>query len=821
VEVGTEQLLDIANRWNLAARDLPNQKIIYSNITSRSPQLMLLQTLPSGLRETKHANPERRHSLYFRQNSTAFSIPWPRHFFVDTEMLLKNYELRVSPVVRNLLRLSAETIIDIYRPAWTIGRDDITRSNAYRADYFALRDVFEVFLSRRTRQRPTTGNLREILARWIVHTTKQLSSRKSINPKFQKTLRRVLSLVLTDSLLQSNRFSQYRFREIGRSMRSPLKQNPEHPVPDSENIVTENQTPSTSGLIAGILDPTDEVLPPRSRTIIPFFLPDMPRPPVEVSPDSLLQPTSAARPFSTGTITVGVAPDESAGSTAPSFDLRPYMRGRPSSFVLSARRNIDSIFDPNRLSPGIIARYFDYSVNVHPLLLAYNWLCLFTGINWKILTALQCGPSSTSRPELPYLNLSTGILQYTILHGATEFDSSDFSLHPSALMCLSLPEMVLTAIRQCEQHNPLLGIDEQAQLQAKYFARSFQVSPTPTPERLNATFRTTIGVFSGHLDELEAACIQGEVPFHLRAQAKYRRFSLLVLNRKHRASVVDFTEYLYRIVPPTNVFSQFQPVYTAVLPDGFVGSQVYCPPEVYQKFLAATYQQYSRFHRSAGRMAHRQRLNDWVALINLQQLNLYVVEQITLGIRPVGEMLEIEITDLHHGCLVRDKASAEYTELTHSPLLPLLEAQLAACQHGLQRFKQFLRVNRISLNIDEDVVKESLAFVVSHTIVSGETEVRLSRMHGSDFERLLVQLSLDQAFDRPVDATNTFRHFLATELVSALSPVALSEFLGHQRRGLEYYSPWSTVRGPLLPKITKAIEAIIENIGLRVLRVSL
>lgn len=816
--ISAERLEDIAVAWNVSTRHISGRKLNYDFSAYRSPLLHIL----AGINDIFYSDFKRWTTLA-SASSNLIHIRWivrPEHIEIPILALSDSYNQRKDSPTQHTITQFAELLINIYRSAIDIANTDLRRLRAYKADHASLLTVAQLFAYVYEPETVTTTNFRGNLAKWIIDIRERLINEKITADSLRYKLNRALSLVLTEPLLQQEQFALYRTRSIGTSMRaaSTEKDNPASPASpragNSGSPKPKRVLVSTSRNLYIV-----ESLPPRSRTVVPFRLPGSLPPPAEhavsgLPPIMVINPSCIA--------TIRIESDSRATSrpevVAPSTDDIV----RRSSPSIATRQKIDSLFDPHRLSPVIIVSFLDQIAGHNPLLAAYLWLCLFTGINWRILVDLQCG--TDPRPpgtELPHLDLKTGFLTYLINNGATPFLTDGHGDSPNRVMTLSLPDMVLKVFRQSSSVTPFAEIDEQLQLQAKYFMREFLVPRTPTPERLTATFATTVGTFGGHFNELEIACIQGDVPFHLRAQVKYPQFDLQRLNQQHRAAVTDYSAYLLQIAPGTRHRDWLCPTYQSQLPLGVIGSQVYCPPKVFGRMLSSLYKQFSTIHRTTGRHAHRDKLSDWVALINLQQLNLYVIEQVSLGFRPVGMVVDIQISEPQYGCLVRDKSSAKHTELTHSPVLPILKDQIAACRLGIQRFRRFLRSIDSALEDPEEAQRSDLAIVASANSLLNPAVVRLSRMRGTDSEQLLVEFGLDKEFERPVDAANTFRHFLATELTRSLSPVSLSEFLGHQRNGHEYYSPWSTVRGPYLAKVAQSLEPLIQQLGLRVLRILL
>lgn len=816
----SNRLRDLVVSWNIQAATLSLPQYPYSYLASSSPLLSNLQKLLYRYFSTVDADYSRPIRIFdYRKMQDRFPIYQPKQLLLDVDSITQMAHRVHSPAVRDCFRLFTETLIQIYRPASTLPVKDDHAEKQYGLDCTALSTTITFVLPACNDELLTINDMRTAVAKALIaEILKSPQKSKPDNvlttkPLDKTVLRRALTLFLTDSLLQTPDFTQYSARIIGNPLRVAKKrtrgdQATSHAAPDapppSEHRVVSRQ--GTTRDVPALAKP--------AHYVVPFRLPDLLRPEQTLS-----------TPRTEGTSLIGAlyysAEDPKPDFASKAFAPIQHLRNSGITSSISARKNIRSIFDSHRLSTGIIGPYFNYLLPNDAITACYVWICLFTGLNWQFLTELECGNGPCEDNKRLYFDRQTGILTYPMSDGATPFLSEVAGTPSMHAMRLLLPNMIANTFGKVASPRPFQGIDEHAQKKAKYFARQFPVARTPTPERLNATFSSAVGRFGGHLDPHERAWIQGEAPYYLRAQLRYRQIQLHEINKRHQNTVADYTAHLLDVCWEAPNIDWLNPFYSLPTPQGRIGSEVYCEPDVYREFMLAVASKHTALHRLAGRRPDPTHLDTWINLVNIQQLNLYVLAQLCLGLRPIGNTLDVAVADTRHGCLVRDKASAEFTELSHSPLPRILSDQIHACHLGIARFRRYVRAIGARCDLDASDNAKGIAILVQTRSSPPSLEIYSTRMQGSDFESLLRQLDLVGQFRRPVPETNCFRHFLVTELASRLSPPVLSEFLGHQHSGLEYYSPWSAVRGPLLPKIERALDKIINDISPSVLRITL
>lgn len=811
-----QRLINLAQTWNNFTAGLHLPDYTYSYLFLRSPVLSHLQNL--WIR-------------YLSKSRINFSQSWqsidhlsqPAKNTIDIDLIFQATQEKYEYEIRERYRLFAETIIDIFKPAWS----STLNSNAYSSDSSAIYAVVVRFFPVPNTIVLTTNDLRSAISHLIVGEIDHLQTllSKPATDKYsyiqqnrttknlKDKLRRALSLFLNDSLLQTPEFTQYRARIIGTPIRVTKKQ--KHSTQVIALATPDTPHPSKHGVVSRQSSTQDvPALTKQAHIVVPFSLPDLPHPEQTLS-----------TPRTEGTSLIGALyysiEDPKPDLASKAFTPILHLSNSGTTSSISARKNIQSKFDPHRLSTGIIGPYFSYLLPLDTLTACYAWICLFSGLNWQFLTQLECGNGPCEDNKRFYFDRQTGILTYPMSDSATQFLPEVAGTPSMHVMRLLLPDMISNVLGKVASSRPFLGIDDHAQKKAKYFARKLPVARTPTPERLNATFASTIARFGGHLDPHERAWIQGDSPYYLRAQLHYRQIQLQTINNRHQHTVSDYTAHLLNVCRDAPNIDWLIPNYSLPTPQGRIGSEVYCEPSVYREFMQAVAHKHAALHRLAGRHPDSKNLETWISLVNVQQINLYVLAQLCLGLRPIGKTIDIVVTDARYGCLVRDKASAEFTELTHSPLPRVLSDQIRACHLGIARFKRYLRAIGTTCNLDVSENTKAIAILVQMRSSTHAQRIFSTRMQGEDFESLLQQLDLVKDFRRPVQEANCFRHLLVTELASRLSPSVLSEFVGHQHSGLEYYSPWSTVRGPILPKIEHALDEILKDISPSVLRITL
>jgi len=266
--------------------------------------------------------------------------------------------------------------------------------------------------------------------------------------------------------------------------------------------------------------------------------------------------------------------------------------------------------------------------------------------------------------------------------------------------------------------------------------------------------------------------------------------------------------------PGTEAFADLAVI--GVCPEGTLGSIRYASPEALTPVVYAL--------RNAIKQAH-QRLNtpyktksfiDLLDLINLQQLNYFLVLQLhTLG-RALNNKTTIEFSP--EGLWVSDKASHRYRERKLvCAILPedmkkqrgLLLAQREHCRDALYRLTELARTLGLDVQLAEPAVADLPCIV---ELQRAKQVIKVTRMTQGPWQRAINELGLSEIWSM---TGNVFRHLASTELSATLSDAVVDEVLGHKHPGRDWWGSESAGSFTQLTVMAAIIEQWAGRMGLR------
>ena len=483
------------------------------------------------------------------------------------------------------------------------------------------------------------------------------------------------------------------------------------------------------------------------------------------------------------------------GSQLSRSDDRRAIRGRVNG---QAARNVISVADMHRLPLPLIARFLS-TCDMSPECIVLGWLALTTGIAANRLFEIKLGAKGD-----PRIDPVTAIMSYTVRNRPDTKRQSRLLLQLNPLVGKSL--LYLAArLPECED-------------QFFRLSRDFSLhhsGQTPTLERISAS--SSLHFSQDALSELEAAHLSGDIPAKLRAQAHYYPINVAEINRKYQRQhqmlakrILGFTSCSGRF----RVFlQQLEPF--SQLPTGQLGSAHGLPVESLQDLLHAIADKARGIRERTNLALGFERPPLIVDFVQLQHMQLYILMQICLGMRKVGQKTSYAFAPSLSRGWGSEKASASFSvERKTVPLVDALKAQIEACVTDWQVFTKEAEAGGFLVERGFDLTNP-LPLILD--LDKSKRLIRMSRMSSSRFSELTNKYQLPGFPTTGSERIHPFKHLVARELVGKIPQVLLDELLSHDRDGLDLCSPQSTASASSLHLLSQAIEGMLSRLNFRIL----
>ena len=201
-----------------------------------------------------------------------------------------------------------------------------------------------------------------------------------------------------------------------------------------------------------------------------------------------------------------------------------------------------------------------------------------------------------------------------------------------------------------------------------------------------------------------------------------------------------------------------------------------------------------------------------VNAIQLQQMYLHLLIQLTTALRPIGRSTQFapSLENLSIWCAT--KSSVQFAERNIAPLQAKLRVQLEEANKDIVWLKRRLVLDGVSFTTQENNSESLPCELVYH-----KGTLTFKRLTGAGFRRHIEAFIEKNQLNiiLPEKANNVFRHIIATETYSSVPETILGEFMAHNRDGLDMFNPWSTASAKAFPMIETAIDELAKCIPLQ------
>ncbi len=199
---------------------------------------------------------------------------------------------------------------------------------------------------------------------------------------------------------------------------------------------------------------------------------------------------------------------------------------------------------------------------------------------------------------------------------------------------------------------------------------------------------------------------------------------------------------------------------------------------------------------------HVDRLMD---ALSSHELGCYALQEMGVGLRPIGKVGDASITGARYGALVADKGSRHFSERSlsvvstiHEKMLEVREANLDFARHALSNIA-------VSLRFDEP--KSDLARLFRYDPEKGL--LIGNRIRARNFRTLVTELPGILVGDEPY---NVLRHVSTQELGARVPRWQSDEHHGHKIIGREPFGAWSTVSVADFGQLARSLESLHAEI---------
>ena len=502
----------------------------------------------------------------------------------------------------------------------------------------------------------------------------------------------------------------------------------------------------------------------------------------------------------------------------PEFSPSERRKRYVSLLNVQAGQNVLSRSDMQRFSRRQLSVWLEQFTDENPLSACFVMLTWTLGMAPERLSALRVSIDAPTDDEDIALNPITNRLTYRVLQlGATPERTGragSSKMPASHMMQLVLPAGLVELIVEADDPQPFLSMEKHYRELRKNIKKRFGANPCT----LTQWAASAVSFQAERLNTLEAATLRGSTGFNEIASSAYRSHDLAVLNAKFAECLVALRDYWdaegLMTGPGTEAFADLAVI--GVYPEGIVGSIRYASPEALTPVVYALRNAIKQAHQRLNIPYKTKSFSDLLDLINLQQLNFFLILQLhTLG-RALNNKTTIAFSP--EGLWVSDKASHRYRERKLICAISpedmkknrgLLLAQRQHCRDALDQLTELARTLGLDVQLAEPAVADLPCFV---ELSRSQKIVKIVRLTPGRWQRAIDELGLGEIWTM---VGNVFRHLVSTELSATLSDAVVDEVLGHKHPGRDWWGSESAGSLPQLTVMGPIIEEWAGRMGLR------
>lgn len=460
-------------------------------------------------------------------------------------------------------------------------------------------------------------------------------------------------------------------------------------------------------------------------------------------------------------------------------------------------QGVPSFTDASRLPLPLVWRLLEALFATDRLAFALAFLCVTTGLDPERLGGLEViRRRRPRRTRGVRLESSASLLTYELLGGPSDRGARDHDgPSDSHIVRTPVPYELAAILRESGQARPFAGATARLNARAQAFA-AHHAGPAPTASRLARSFWLHLPPLG--LSNVEAAFLAGEVPSRLNAHADYHRLSRHALHVRTLGAMRQFAQAIashpelhadLRAWAGTLTFPEPTASSKAAGESDYVGSQVAAPLAPLAEFFEAVRAAVMPYRDRVAAIRPEQRAPLLAEVLNLVNVQLYVLQEFALGVRPRGGIAVVSYSHLPYGAWVEDKGSAKYREFSLSALPQVVAAQQRHGAQAREALREFCTCQRLRIVDERRLHTEQMAEAFEYRVGSDDAgTMRIATMTARRYEQCLRELGLARFC--PV-RRNQLRHATVSHFQD-LPAAALTQYVGHHLPGLDLFAPWSS-----------------------------
>ena len=461
-----------------------------------------------------------------------------------------------------------------------------------------------------------------------------------------------------------------------------------------------------------------------------------------------------------------------------------------------ARTNVRTLADMNTCSAVTYSDYLTYAAKMFPCAeYALFWLAAFPGIDVSRSIVLKASDEHIPDNDSILLDLSSKLLEYNILRRRRRSDN--FTYETAGTMRLPIPEAVCAGLAQLIADNNQCDVIDSCGRLASAYSKTHS-GLTPTLIRLRASSR--IFVATRQFTELEFCAVSGRVVPALKGISAYYPKNVVNIVLKFSRAYESAAEDLGIVVPKLEGLPRLRS-----------GSRnhLFCKPSpgigAVQELMDAICRAYVENCVRLESLGCMVTPEDLVDALQLHETACYVLQQIALGIRPIGMVADYVAASSTMSAMAKDKGSRLFSERSYSPVSDRHAALLSCAQKNRLELQRALQFVGGALKFEEPNSSLACDFVPEN----GKNSFIAARLTNDYFRHRAPVAS--QIVDRNY-ASNWLRH-VSTEYVSGLAPQwQLDELYSHRRIGREATSKWSTAGLSHFRELREGIDVLVAEL---------
>ena len=457
-----------------------------------------------------------------------------------------------------------------------------------------------------------------------------------------------------------------------------------------------------------------------------------------------------------------------------------------------ARTNVKTAADMAMLSRVTYRDYLAFAAeHLDPPKHALAWLSAFPGIDVTRPLALRASAKRTARNDQILLDPTQHLIEYNVLRRSDRLDPAQYET--AGRMQLPLPPGVgkgLLEIIDKEDQAQQMGSADRV---AERFSRSHP-GLTPTLNRLRASARFFLAPLE--FSELAFCAVSGRVTPALKGISAYYPHVC-------RDIVGHFCKAYGSLTRDLGLES-----WGSVKVPPSCQEQIFCRPspgiESIQMLLGRLADLYEARCAEIKNLGRLSKPEDLIHALQAHEIACYIVQQLAVGLRPIGKLATVIVVPDLLIAMIRDKSSMFASERSYSPITRTHRRLIDCSAQNRSALQRSLRWSGRELVFDEEI----FSLAVELRCAGCREPVFGSRMTNDYFHnRSCIAAEVRDLARQP----NWIRHVAIAHLAGCAPQWMLDELFGHTRIGRQPFGRWSTAGGSHFQHLRDCLERLLDQ----------